>query len=35
MIQKLDKRIKDIYFGSAALLAVAVLSIGWVTFPKT
>lgn len=28
MIQKLDKRIKDIYFGSAALLAVAVLSIG-------
>ncbi|MCI00143.1 hypothetical protein A2U01_0021160, partial [Trifolium medium] len=28
MIQKLDKRIRDIYFGSAALLAVAVLSIG-------
>lgn len=27
MIQKLDKRIRDIYFGSAALLAVAVLSI--------
>ncbi|WJX84160.1 hypothetical protein P8452_66763 [Trifolium repens] len=28
MIQTLDKRIRDIYFGSAALLAVAVLSIG-------
>ncbi|CAJ2633183.1 unnamed protein product [Trifolium pratense] len=28
MIQKLDKRIRDIYFGSAALLALAVLSIG-------
>lgn len=27
MVQKLDKRIRDIYFGSAALLAVAVLSI--------
>lgn len=28
MIQKLDKSIRDIYFSSAALLAVAVLSIG-------
>ncbi|CAK8543401.1 unnamed protein product [Lathyrus sativus] len=27
MIQKLDKRIRDIYFGSAALLVVAVLSL--------
>lgn len=28
MIQKLDKSIRDIYFGSAAVLAVAVLSLG-------